>query len=223
MTRSIRMTLAVLLLVVIVILALVVGRQVFLAGPQEPKPAPELSDINTYVYDKPRPLTDFQLQDEKGEPFTPEDLKGHWTFAFVGYTNCPDICPAAMASLRKIESLLPANLPQPEYLLITADPEHDTPEKLRDYVGFFGDNFHGATGELSVLRNLATSLGAVFVHREVEGDLLVEHSGHFALINPDGEMAAIFQPPHSPEDIANAFRQIYEWARENHPRASQSS
>ena len=222
MTRSLRLTLAVLFLVVILVFGMVVGRQIFFAGPQEPTPAPELSDINTYVYDKPRPLTDFQLLDEQGKPFTPEDLKGHWTFAFVGYTNCPDICPAAMASLRKTESLLPETLPQPEYLLITADPEHDTPEKLKNYVGFFGDNFHGATGELAVLRDLAKSLGAVFVHRDVDGDLLVDHSGHFALINPEGEMAAVLQLPHSPENIAKAFRQIYQWTKANHPRAARS-
>lgn len=222
MTRSLRLTVTILCLMVVLVFGMVIARQTFFAGPEEPTPAPVLSDINVYVYDEPRALPDFQLIDENGDPFTPDDLKGHWTFAFVGYTNCPDICPAAMASLRKTDSLLPANLPQPEYLLITADPEHDTPEKLRDYVGFFGDDFHGATGELSVLRELAKSLGAVFVHREVEEDLLVDHSGHFALINPEGEMAAIIQPPHKPEDIASAFRKIYQWTRENHPRASQS-
>jgi len=222
MSRSLGLTLAALFLLIILLFGLTIGRQLFPVEPEEPTPAPQLSSINAYVYDQPRPLADFLLQDEQGAAFTPEDLKGHWTFAFVGYTNCPDICPASMASLRKTDSLLSADLPQPEYLLITADPEHDTPEKLRDYVGFFGDNFHGATGELPVLRNLAKSLGAVFFQREVESDLLVEHSGHFTLINPDGEMAAIFQPPHKPKDIASAFRQIYEWARENHPRASRS-
>lgn len=222
MSRSIRLTLAVLLLMVILVFGLAIGRQMFLADSREPTPAPELSAINAYVYDEPRPLPDFQLTNENGSSFTPEDLKGRWTFAFVGYTNCPDICPAAMASLRKTDSLLPVSLPQPEYLLITADPEHDTPERLREYLGFFGENFRGATGELSELRNLAKSLGAVFVQREVEGDLLVDHSGHFVLINPEGEMAAILQPPHSPQDIASAFRQIYQWAKENHPRASRS-
>jgi len=222
MTRSIRLTLGILLLVVAAVFATVIARQTFLADSQQPTPPPELGDINTYVYEKPRPLTDFQLTDERGSSFTQDDLKGHWTFAFVGYTNCPDICPAAMANLRKTDSLLPETLPQPRYLLITADPEHDTPARLKDYVGFFGNDFHGATGELEVLRNLAKSLGAVFVHREVEGDLLVDHSAHFALINPEGKLAAIIQPPHKPEDIASAFRKIYDWARENHPRASQT-
>lgn len=220
MNGSIRLTLVVLLVVVILVFGLVIGRQTFMAESQEPAPAPDLSDVNVYVHDQARALADFRLQDENGGPLTPEQLKGHWTFTFVGYTNCPDICPAAMASLRKTDSLLPATLPQPEYWLITADPEHDTPAKLREYLGFFGEHFHGATGEISELRDLARSLGATFAYREVEDKLVVDHSGHFALINPEGEMAAIFQPPHSAENIADAFRKIYEWARANHPRAS---
>ncbi|WP_372971660.1 SCO family protein [Marinobacter sp.] len=222
MDRSIRLTLIILLLVVVLIFGLVVGRQVLLVGNEEPSPAPELSEINAYVYDQGRELADFELVNEQGKTVTRESLRGQWTFAFVGYTNCPDICPVAMANLRRTDSLLPDDLPQPEFLLITADPEHDTPERLREYVGFFGDNFHGYTGDLETLREVAKSLNAAFTHREVDGDLLVDHSGHFALINPEGKMAAVLQPPHNPEDLVKAYREIYEWARANHPRASQS-
>lgn len=220
MNRSIRLTLIILLLIVVLIFGLVVGRQVFLGGEQEPTPAPELAELNTYVYDQGRSLPEFELKNENGDAVTRDSLKGRWTFAFVGYTNCPDICPAAMANLRRTDSLLSDDLPQPEYLLISADPEHDTPERLKDYVGFFGDHFHGLTGDLETLRALAKSLNAVFVHREVDGELLVDHSGHFALLNPDGEMIAVIQPPHDPEDLAEAFERIYHWAKVNHPRAS---
>ncbi len=89
-------------------------------------------------------------------------------------------------------------------------------------MGFFGENFHGLTGDLETLRELAKSLNAAFSHREVDGELLVDHSGHFALINPEGEMTAVLQPPHKPENLVEAYREIYEWARDNHPRASQS-
>ncbi|MCL7942684.1 SCO family protein [Marinobacter sp. ATCH36] len=222
MDRSIRLTLIILLLVIVLIFGLVVGRQVLMVGQDEPSPAPELSEINTYVYDQGRKLADFELVNELGETVTRESLRGQWTFAFVGYTNCPDICPAAMANLRRTDNLLPDELPQPEFLLITADPEHDTPERLREYVQFFGDDFHGLTGDLETLRELARSLNAAFSHRDVDGELLVDHSGHFALINPEGEMTAVLQPPHNPEDLVKAYREIYEWTRANHARASRS-
>lgn len=219
MNRSIRRTLIILLLIVVLIFGLVVGRQVFLVGDTEPEPAPELSNLNTYVYDQGRPLAEFELVNEQGETVTEKSLEGRWTFAFVGYTNCPDICPAAMANMRRADNLMPEDLPQPQYLLISADPEHDTPQKLRDYLGFFGDDFHGLTGDLDTLRELAKSLNAVFVHRDVNGELLVDHSGHLALINPDGDMAAVIQPPHQPEELVEAYQRIYEWAKANHPRS----
>lgn len=219
MNGSIRLTLIILLLVVMLVFGLVVGRQVFTVGEQEPAPAPELTELNAYVYDIGRPLPEFELLNEQGDTVTRESLKGRWTFAFIGYTNCPDICPAAMANLRQTDNLLSEELPQPDYLLITADPDYDTPEQLRNYTDFFGENFHGLTGDIDTLRELAKSLNAVFVHRQVDGELLVDHSGHFALLNPDGDMIAVLQPPHDPEALAEAFERIYEWAKASQPRA----
>ncbi|AOY89363.1 electron transporter SenC [Marinobacter salinus] len=219
MNSSIRLTLFLLLLLVVLIFGLVIGRQVYIVGGQDPEPAPDLADLNTYVYDQPRELVEFTLTNENGDTVTRESLRGRWTFAFVGYTNCPDICPAAMANLRRTDQLISNELPQPDYLLVSADPEHDTPEKLKAYTGFFGENFHGLTGDLETLRALAKSLSAVFVHREVDGELLVDHSGHFALLNPDGKLAALIQPPHDPEALAEAFKRIYEWARDNRLKA----
>lgn len=219
MNRSVQVTLFVLFLLVVLIFGLVVGRQVFLVDSGEPVPAPDLADMNTYVYDQPRQLTEFTLTNENGETVTRESLRGRWTFAFVGYTKCPDVCPAAMANLRRMNKLLSSELPQPDYLLVTADPEHDTPEKLKDYTAFFGENFHGLTGDLDTLRALAQSLSAVFVHRDVDGELLVDHSGHFALLNPGGQLAALIQPPHNPEQLAEAFERIYQWAKTNRENA----
>ena len=221
MSGSVRTTLIVLLLVVASIFSFVVYRQINLVS-AEPEPAPDLAEYNAYVYDQGRPLAEFSLTDENGETVTREDLKGRWTFAFVGYTNCPDICPAAMANLRRMDGMLPADLPQPDYLLISADPEHDTPERLRDYTGFFGDNFHGLTGDLETTRELAKSLSAVFQHRQVDDQLLVDHSGHFALLNPQAQVQALIQPPHKPEQLAEAYRRIYQWARANRERATGS-
>lgn len=220
MSPAIRKTLIVLILFVVMIFGLVVGKQVFFSAGNEPSPAPELSEMNTFVYDQGRPLADFSLLDETGERVGRDGLKGRWTFAFLGYTHCPDVCPATLAMLRRAVTLLSDELPKPDILLVSADPERDTPEKLREYLGFFGDNFHGLTGDIDTLRALAKSMNGVFIHR-TEGDMvLVDHSAHVVLLNPDGDMAAVIQPPHTPENVAEAYRQIYLWAKANHPRAA---
>ncbi|MDV2079582.1 SCO family protein [Marinobacter xestospongiae] len=219
MDRTVRNTVIILVMVVVLVFGLVVGRQVFQAETANTAPAPELSELNTFVYEQGRTLPSFQLLNEAGETVSQEALKGRWTFAFVGYTFCPDVCPATLSTLRQADGLMPDTLPQPDYLLISADPERDTPARLTEYLNFFGDDFHGLTGDLSVLRDLAKSLNAVFVHREDKGVQLVDHSAHIALINPEGEMTAVIQPPHTPKDLAEAYQKIYEWTRRNHPRA----
>lgn len=219
MSSTIRRTVVVLVLAVALIFGFVVSRQVMQSSGTEPQPAPNLSALNTFVYDQAQPVAAFELTNENGEPVTEADLKGRWTLVFIGYTNCPDICPATMAMLRQADKLIPADLPQPDYLLISADPEHDSPEILQEYLDFFGPDFHGVTGEMDTLRNLAKSLNAVFMHRETEGVTYVDHSGHLALINPDGQMTAVLQPPHRPETVAEAFEKIYQWAKAQHPRA----
>lgn len=215
MNRSIRRTLVILLLLVALIFGFVIVQQMKSLD-QEPAPAPDLSAMNTYVHDEARPLAEFTLTGEDGEDVTHQDLQGRWTFVFVGYTNCPDICPATMATLRQTDSRLPSDLPQPDYLLVSADPERDTPERLREYLNFFGEDFHGVTGDVDMLRELARSVGAVFVHDDDgEGNALVDHSGHLALINPQGRMTAVIQPPHDPDKLVEAYREIYEWTRRN--------
>lgn len=219
MDRSIRRTLLILLLIVALIFGFVIVQQMQPLD-QEPEPAPDLSALNTYVHDNARPLAEFTLTGEDGEEVTQRDLQGRWIFLFVGYTNCPDICPATMATLRQTDARLSSELPQPDYLLVSADPEHDTPERLREYLNFFGEDFHGVTGDLEVLRELAKSVGAVFVHRDDgDGNTLVDHSGHLALINPQGRMTAVIQPPLDPEKLAEAYREIYEWTRRNLARS----
>ena len=219
MDRSVRRTLVILLLVVLLIFGLVIFQQMGNQS-QDPEPAPDLSAINTFVYDDPRALVEFTLTNEDGRDMTRKDLEGRWTFVFVGYTNCPDICPATMATLRQTDARLSAKVPQPSYLLVSADPKHDTPEKLKQYVDFFGEDFHGVTGDIDVLRSLARSVGAVFVHRDDgDGNTLVDHSGHLALINPQGRTAALIQPPHDPDKLAEAYREIYEWTRRNQSRS----
>lgn len=219
MDRSVRRTLLLLLLVVALIVGVVVAQQ-FRATQQEPQPAPDLSEINTYVYDEPRELPDFSLTGETGETVTREDLRGRWTFVFLGYTNCPDICPATMSTLRQTSRQLPDELPKPEFLLVSADPEEDTPEQLSRYLDFFGEDFHGLTGDMDELREMAKGLNAVFVHRDDgDGNTLVDHSGHLTLLDPEGRMAAIIQPPHDPEKLVKAYQEIYQWALKNHPRA----
>lgn len=212
-TFGIRLTVAVLIVVVVAILGMVIIRQaVFVPQAAQAGPPPDLSAMHTFVYDEARPVADFQLANEQGNTVTNAVLKGHWTFAYVAYTSCPDVCPTTLAMLRQANQELAGSGPTPQTLLISADPERDTPSRLDIYLKAFGDDFHGVTGDIDTLRALARSLNADFSRRtDDNGQTVVDHSAHLALINPQGEMTAVLQPPFKPEQVVSAFRQIVQW------------
>ena len=51
------------------------------------------------LFDQPRELPSFSLQQSDGTQLVPGELKGHWTLVFLGFTHCPDVCPTTLAQL----------------------------------------------------------------------------------------------------------------------------
>ena len=64
---------------------------------------PEQADY----YPAGRDINPFAFTDQNGQPFVPASLTGHWTFLFVGYTFCPDVCPTSLAAMAEAFSMLP--------------------------------------------------------------------------------------------------------------------
>ena len=179
----------------------------------------QLNENGLFVYEVPRRFSDFTLTDQHGEPFTAERLRGRWSMLFFGYTFCPDICPITMATLRQFEQVLAEvdadAADSVQVAMISVDPERDTLEKLGEYVGFFGDDYIGATGEYIDIFNFARQLNVAFGYQPQEnGEYLVNHSGQIILINPEGDYHGFFKVPHDPEQMALTFRSVYNaWQR----------
>lgn len=215
MNRSIRTTVIILVLIVVLVFGFAIVRQAWVDQQAASAPAPDLSGLHTYVYDQGQPLADYSLTDENGDTATPGDLKGHWTFAFIGYTSCPDICPTILSTLQDAKARLPVDIPQPSVLMVTADPDQDTPAVLKRYLQYFGPGFHGLTGDVATLRALARSMNGDFSRRtDGDGQQQVDHSAHLALIDPNGQMIAVFQPPHTADTLVRAYTRVYQWARQ---------
>ena len=151
-------------------------------------------------------LPEFALLDQDGAPFGRDAFEGHWSLVFFGFTQCPDICPLTLQVLASAQQqLATADAdPLPRIVLVSVDPERDTPEIMRDYVGYFGDGHIGVTGELDELRKLTSSLGIFFAKSGVDGDTYsVDHSSVVLLLNPDGELHALFSAPHEADTFVH--------------------
>lgn len=84
---------------------------------------------------------DFALTDHNGQPRSLKDFAGKVVVLFFGYTQCPDVCPTSMAELVEVKKLLGKDGERLQGLFVTLDPERDTPEVLKAYMGNFDPTF----------------------------------------------------------------------------------
>jgi protein SCO1/2 len=175
-------------------------------------PAPVATQRAT-VLSPPRTITGFSLVDQSGQPFTPERLRGKWTFVFFGYTHCPDVCPTTLSALARVDELLraqPGEHENVQTVFVSVDPQRDTPQTLAQYVAYFNRGFTGVTGTQEQIDRLARDLGIVHLRtqEDASGGYLIDHTASVLLINPDGKLRALFGVPHDPKLIAADFEKI---------------
>ena len=154
---------------------------------------------HAFVVPAPQALPEFTLVDQNGSTVTAETFRGQWDMVFFGFTNCPDICPMTLQILASAKRELAASDKQhaPRIVLVSVDPERDTPEVLGKYVNHFGEGNLGISGELAELTRLTTALGIYFEKMPADGEnYSVNHSAAVLIINPQGEFSALFSAPH---------------------------
>jgi protein SCO1/2 len=162
--------------------------------------------IQGVLLPQPRPIPDFQLLDHSGQSFTQDNLLGQWHLVSYGFTTCPDICPTTLSQLvavnRELESQGHSDL---RVLFYSVDHRRDTVLQMASYMPFFHPDFIGLT-HLDDSENphipFEEGLGIVAKLVPVTGpdidpadnEYEVNHGVTLFLINPQGELQAIFQP-----------------------------
>lgn len=151
-----------------------------------------------FLIPQPDPLPEFSLLDQSGNSVGADVFKGQWNLVFFGFTNCPDVCPTTLQILSNVQrKLAELNKSAPRIVLVSVDPERDTPELLRRYLNYFGEDHLGLTGELGEIKKLTSALGIFFEKSSGEEENYgVDHSAAVILINPDGEFSGLFSAPH---------------------------
>ena len=173
----------------------------------------DLSDLKATYFREARPLKPFELLDHTGKVFTNNELQGHWSFIFFGYTHCPDVCPTTLSVLNSVATRLREQAEPLRYIFISVDPERDTPDKMGQFVAYFNADFIGVTGTTEAISQLTRQLGVIAARVENQadaGNYLVDHTASILLIDPDGRFHALFSPPLKAADIASDFIRIAE-------------
>lgn len=176
-------------------------------------PDTEIMQRGTSFIGQEKPLIEFELTGGDSETINRESMKGHWTFLFFGYTQCPDICPLTLQIMKHtLDELKPeVDAGEVRGMFVSVDPKRDTPAKLKQYVGYFHPSIIGATGEKEQIDALSRSLGIIYnvvENKQNPDNYLVDHSAAILLINPEAEFAAVLSPPHEAAIMAADFRAL---------------
>jgi len=149
-------------------------------------------DVAATEFFPPKELTPFILQDQNGHAFTNANLQRHWSLLFLGYTHCPDLCPATLSRLASIYPKLVDSAKVPvQVLFLTADPGQDTAKRLKLYTQFFDPDIVGLRCSMPQLLALTKELGLSF---HMDGNHRLIYTASVLLINPKGRLAAVFNP-----------------------------
>ena len=119
---------------------------------------------------------------------------------YFGFTYCPDICPTDLQEIgRAIDQLGEAG-ERIQPLFITLDPERDTADHLKDYVGLFHPRLIGLTGSAAAVREAADAYKVYYRKVETGPDAYtVDHSAFIYLIDAQGRYLGFF-PPNTPAE-----------------------
>ena len=88
----------------------------------------------------------FTLVNQEGKTVTERDFAGSPHLVFFGFTNCPDICPTTLQQISDVLAALGPKADRLKVAFVTVDPERDTPEALKTYLGSFDPRIAGLTG-----------------------------------------------------------------------------
>ena len=162
--------------------------------------------------DKPMPEPDVTLTDTSGKPFNiARDTEGKVVALYIGYTHCPDVCPTTMADLSVAMSSLPKDVSKDiDVVMITSDPQRDTPATLKKWLGSFTYDAIGLTGPYPKIQQAAETVGVYLEppKKNPDGSITVEHGAQLILFGKDGQSDLIFTSGFEPADVAHDLQKL---------------
>ena len=170
-----------------------------------------LASVGLAAAREPLPIHDgvggeFAAQSSLGGEVRLSEFRGKVVLLFFGYTSCPDVCPATAAHLKALVKRLGSAAADLQVLLVTVDPENDTPEHLREYLGQFDARFIGVTGTREDTDRIAALFMAKYdrshgvevsteynrTRAPVEHAYLYAHAQQIYLLDKAGQTRALF-------------------------------
>ncbi len=176
-----------------------------LAACSPPPPPFNASEVSGIAYGK-----DIGIADTSGQIRRIEDFKDQVTLVFFGFTRCPDVCPSTLMRLRQVRDALGEDAGKLQVLLVSVDPERDTPDRLEAYVKNFDPSFIGLRPDPAELAKVVKAFHAIAVKvPTADGkDYTVDHSATIYVYDRRNQLRLIAQPDIAIDAFAADLRRL---------------
>lgn len=161
------------------------------------------------VIQSPEPSHDFTLNSANGA-VSLSDFRGKVVLLYFGYTFCPDICPATLANVGQALNQIGSKADEVQTIMISLDPQRDTPEKLADYTAHFHPSFIGVTGDQEQVDPVASLYGIFYqVNEGSEATgYLIDHTATLLVLDREGYLKLVFPFGVTADEIADDLKYI---------------
>lgn len=146
------------------------------------------------LLESPKPAADFTLVGAGGKEVKLSDYRGKLVVLYYGYTFCPDVCPTSLAEVTKAVQALGKKAEDVQVIMVTVDPERDTPERMAEYMAFFNPSFVGLSGTPDQIAEAATPFGIYYQKNEgtPASGYLVDHTATINVLDREGRMRLVW-------------------------------
>ncbi|MEY2819994.1 MAG: SCO family protein [Chloroflexota bacterium] len=186
-----------------VVLSIIVTILVMIAGVYFLRP----HTFHGTVIQSPEPSYDFTLTSVDGD-VSLSDFRGKIVLIYFGYTFCPDICPGTLGNVAQALRNMGTQADDVQLIMVSLDPERDTPEKLAEYMGHFHPSFIGVTGSKEKLDEVAALYGIFY--QKAEGSdatgYLIDHTATLMVLDREGYLKLVFPFGVTAEEIADDLK-----------------
>ncbi len=148
------------------------------------------------------------LTGHDGKPRTLADFRGKAVVLFFGFTHCPDVCPTTLAEAAAAIKALGKDADRVQVLMVTVDPERDTPAVLAQYVPAFDPRFLGLYGDAAATQRAAKEFKIFYEKRKAGASYSVDHSGQSYVLDAQGRLRLFVRHDRIAQDLADDLRTL---------------
>ena len=152
----------------------------------------------------------FSLVNQDGRRVTEKDFLGKYILVFFGFTYCPDVCPTELQVMSAALDELGTAGNDIQPVFVSIDPERDTPEVIKQYVGNFHPRVVGLTGSAEEIATIARAYRVYYKKAASSGaseDYEMDHSTTIYLMDRQGRFRKHFGYTTDAKGLAQDLRE----------------